>query len=125
MGAMLTVSTRKVTASMTKQATNAVATYRESGLGSNRGNWARTAILLASVLTAIETKSAVDITELFPAGDGKQYHQAHRALNSGAIRPMWNNVTIVVLKDATVKGNNVTGETTTTGKGLVFVVPAE
>ena len=71
-----------------------------------------------------QTDSAVDITALFPAdASGKQYHTAHRALNAGVIRPLWHKVTIVVLKDATVTGRIVEGESTTTGKGIVLVVP--
>jgi hypothetical protein len=126
MSQVLTLSTRKVTAKVTKQATALVATYRESGLGSNRANWARTIALLGAVITAIESGDAVDVTDLFPAsGAGKQYHVCHRALSSGMVRPSWGQVTVVVLKDATVTKGKVTGESTTTGKGLVFVVKAE
>jgi hypothetical protein len=114
---------RKVKPQNAKSATRLVAEYRAKGLGSNRADWVRITALLAAVTTAIDTNSAVDITALFPASDGKQYHQAHRALNSGAIRPLWHKVTIVVLKDATVTGNTVEGESTTTGKGTVLVVP--
>lgn len=105
-------------------ASRLVTEYRESGLSSNRGNWARMTALLAAVETAIETNSAVDITTLFPAdANGKQYHTAHRALSAGIIRPLWHKVTIVVLSEAKVKGDTVKGESTTTGKGQVFVVP--
>jgi phytoene dehydrogenase-like protein len=118
--------TRKVTAKAVapKQAAALVAQYRESGLGSNRTDWARTVVLLSAVLHAIETGYAIDVTELFPAtGSGKQYHIAHRALGSGVLRPFWKNVTVVVIKDATVKGTSVTGESTTTGKGVVLIAP--
>jgi len=126
MSQVLTLSTRKVTAKVTKQATALVATYRESGLGSNRANWVRTIALLGAVLTAIESGDAVDVTNLFPAsGAGKQYHVGHRALGQGLVRPYWKEVTVVVLKDAKVTKGKVTGESTTTGKGLVFVVKAE
>ena len=129
MSQALTLHTRKVTATVTKQATALVATYRESGAGSNRANWKRTIALLGAVLTAINPENdgfAVDITGLFPVdGAGKQYHVAHRALSSGMVRPYWKEVTVVVLKDATVAKGKVTGESTTTGKGLVFLVRAE
>ena len=126
MSGMLTVQTRKADAISAKQASALLATYRESGQGSNRTNWDRTAILLGAVLTVIAKGDAVEITELFPAtGAGKQYHIAHRALSSGAIRPYWGQVTIVVIKNAETKGKKVTGETTTTGSGKVFIVQAE
>jgi hypothetical protein len=126
MSQALTLSTRKVTAQVTKQATALVATYRESGAGSNRTNWVRTIALLGAVLTAIKSGDAVDVTDIFPAdGAGKQYHVAHRALSSGMVRPYWEQVTVVVLKDATVTKGSVSGESTTTGKGLVFLVKAE
>ena len=105
-------------------ASRLVTEYRENGLGSNRANWARMTALLAAVETAIETNSAVDITELFPAdASGKQYHTAHRALSAGIIRPLWHKVSIVVLSDAKVRGHIATGESTTTGNGKVFVIP--
>lgn len=126
MSQVLTLHTRKVTATVTKQATALVATYRASGAGSNRANWARTIALLGAVLTAIKSGDAVDVTDIFPIdGAGKQYHVAHRALSSGMVRPYWEQVTVVVLKDATVAKGKVTGESTTTGKGLVFLVKAE
>ena len=115
---------RKVKPQNALSASRLVAEYRASGLGSNRADWARITALLAAVTTAIQTDSAVDITALFPAdASGKQYHTAHRALNAGVIRPLWNKVTIVVLKDAKVTGRIVEGESTTTGKGMVLVVP--
>lgn len=115
---------RKVKPQNAKSASRLVAEYRAKGLGSNRADWVRITALLAAVTTAIQTDSAVDITALFPAdANGKQYHTAHRALNAGIIRPLWNKVTIVVLKDAKVTGNTVEGESTTTGKGMVLVVP--
>jgi hypothetical protein len=86
----------------------------------------RDAALMGAVLTAIKSGDAVDVTDLFPAsGAGKQYHVGHRALGQGLVRPYWKEVTVVVLKDATVAKGKVTGESTTTGKGLVFVVKAE
>ena len=126
MSAMLTIQTRKVTAQVTKQATALVATYRENGLGSNRTNWARTIALLGAVTTAIATGDAVEVTEFFPEnGSGKQYHLAHRALSSGVVRPNWAEVTVVVLRNAETNGKTVTGETTTTGKGRVFIAPTQ
>jgi hypothetical protein len=126
MSGMLTVQTRKTDATSVKQASALLATYRESGQGSNRTNWKRTATLLAAVLTVIAEGDAVEITGLFPAtGAGKQYHIAHRALSSGMLRPNWGDVTVVVLKNAVTKGKMVTGETTTTGSGRVFIVQAE
>ena len=67
MSGMLTVQTRKADATSAKQASALLATYRESGQGSNRTNWDRTAILLGAVLTVIAKGDAVEITELFPA----------------------------------------------------------
>ena len=105
-------------------ASRIVAEYRESGLSSNRGNWARMTALLAAVETAIYTNSAVDITTLFPAdANGKQYHTAHRALGAGVLQPYRHKVTVIVLSDAKVTGRTVSGESTTTGKGQVFVLP--
>jgi hypothetical protein len=117
---------RKVKPINAKSATQLVTEYRVSGLGSNRAEWSRITALLAAVMTATETNSAVDITALFPANaSDKQYHTAHRALNAGIIRPLRHNVRIVVLESARVKGDTVEGETTTTGKGMVLVVPAK
>jgi hypothetical protein len=105
-------------------ASRLVTEYRENGLGSNRADWERMTALLAAVETAIDTNSAVDITTLFPAdANGKQYHTAHRALNAGIIRPFRHKVTVVVLSNAKTTGRTVAGESTTTGKGKVFVVP--
>ena len=126
MTTQVSLQTRKVTAQVTKQATAIVATYRESGAGSNRTNWVRTIALMGAVLTAIKSGDAVDVTDLFPAsGAGKQYHVAHRALSSGAVRPYWNQVTVLVVKNATLTKGWVSGETTTTGSGSVFIVKAE
>ena len=77
-------------------------------------------------IVRLDWGDAVEITEVFPAtGAGNHYHIAHRALSSGAIRPYWGKVTIVVIKNAETKGKKVTGETTTTGSGKVFIVRAE
>jgi hypothetical protein len=108
----------------TKRATALVAEYRKVGNGSNRTDWVRVTALLVAVFTAIRTGKSVEITDLFPAGEsGKQYHTAHRALSAGVVRPFWNGVVVQVLRDCDQAGEVVSGETTTTAKGRVFLTP--
>lgn len=130
-----TLTLKAVTASVATEATTLVNRYRETN-GSNRTNWLRVAGVLAGVLTVIKTGDSVEITDLIGATDEKTnktngspaYHLAHRILSGGAIRPHWQNVQIVTLRNGTItqKKNIVTGDSTTTGKVgtvRVFIVP--
>ena len=124
--AQVTISISQVSPIDTKRATALVADYRESGNGSNRTDWARVTALLVAVFTAIRSGKSVEITDLFPAGNsGKQYHTAHRALNAGAIRPYWSGVVVQVVRNDSQVGKVITGETTTTRSGRVFLTPTD
>ena len=131
--AQVAVTISQVSPIDTKRATALVAEYRESGLGSNRTNWKRTLVLLASVFAVVRSGKSVEITDLFPAGaSGEQYHTAHRALSSGLIRPHWSGVVVqVISNDWPIMSNDtkfgmvITGESTTTCHGRVFLSPAE
>lgn len=126
--AQMSITISQVSPVDTKRATALVAKYRESGLGSNRGNWARTIQVLAFVLTVLRGKS-VETTLAFPLADdargGKAlYHTAHRAMSSGLLRPYWDDIYVVGLRDCVQVGDVVTGETTTTNAERVFFLPA-
>jgi len=124
--AQVAVTISQVSPVDTKRATALVADYRESGNGSNRTDWARIAVLLASVFAVVRSGKSVEITDLFPAGEsGKQYHTAHRALSAGIVRPYWSGVVVQVVRNDSQVGKVITGETTTTRSGRVFLSPAE
>jgi hypothetical protein len=108
------------------RATALVAEYRKVGNGSNRTDWVRVTALLVAVFTAIRTGKSVEITDLFPAGaSGKQYHTAHRALSAGIVRPYWSGVVVQVVRNDSLVGKMITGESTTTRSGLVFLTPTD
>jgi hypothetical protein len=126
--AQMSITISQVSPVDTKRATALVAEYREAGLGSNRGNWTRTLRILAMVLTVLRGKS-LEATAEFLVVDGARggkalYHTAHRAMSSGLLRPHWNDIYVVGLRDCVQVGNVVTGETTTTSAERVFFVPA-
>jgi hypothetical protein len=124
--AQVSISISQVSPIDTKRATALVADYRESGNGSNRTDWARVVVLLASVLAVVRSGKSVEITDLFPAGaSGKQYHTAHRALSAGIVRPYWSGVVVQVVRNDLQVGKAITGESTTTRSGRVFLTPTE
>lgn len=124
--AQVAVTISQVSPVDTKRATALVADYRESGNGSNRTDWARLVVLLASVFAVVRSGESVEITDLFPAGkSGKQYHTAHRALSAGIVRPYWLGVVVQVIDVYSEVGEAITGDTTTTRSGRVFLSPAE
>lgn len=112
-----------------------VGTYRESGKGSNRGQWSVVIAMLCAVLCVRRTGKCVEVTEAFAhVFDGKSpaYNIAHARLSSGAIRSnkgFWESVQIIAMTDVTVKGSIATGTLDTRAtfsKGArVFVAPAE
>ena len=124
--ALVAVTISQVSPIDTKRATALVADYRESGNGSNRTDWARVTALLVAVFTAIRTGKSVEITDLFPDGEsGKQYHTAHRALSAGIVRPYWSGVVVQVVRNDSQVGKVITGESTTTRSGRVFLTPTD
>ena len=124
----MTITISEVSPADTKRATKLVENYRDEGLGSNRGNWGRTYLILAMALAVVRGKS-IESTLAFPLADGARggkalYHNAHRAMNAGLLRTYWNDIYVVGLRDCVQVGNVVTGETTTTNAERVFFVPA-
>ena len=132
----VTLTVRRVRPADFATAQRTVNEYRATGQGSNRTKWERVTAILGAVLTAIATGDSVEVTDLLTGTDGKDgqrttdspaYHQVHRALSHGAIRPEWENVRVIALKEVTTKGKTVTGVSTTTakvGKCRVFISPA-
>lgn len=131
----ITLALSKVRPADATNAKRTVSEYREQGNGSNRTKWDRVIVLLSAVMTAIATKRAVEVTDLLTGKDGTNdqrdtkspaYHQVHRALSHGAIRPLWDKVMVVALTDTVGTKTSVTGTSSTTakvGQARVFVVP--
>lgn len=132
----ITLTIGKVRPADLTTAKRTVSEYREQGNGSNRTKWDRVTVLLSAVLTVVGSGRSVEVTELFTGSDGNNdqrttdspaYHQVHRALSHGAIRPLWDQVQVVALKDTTSTKTTVTGVSSTTGKVgrvRVFITPA-
>lgn len=129
----ITLTTGKVRPADLTIAKRTVSEYREQGNGSNRTKWDRVTVLLSAVLTVVGSGRSVEVTDLFDGQDGSKttdspaYHQVHRALSHGAIRPLWDQVQVVALKDTTSTKTTVTGVSSTTGKVgrvRVFITPA-
>lgn len=137
----ITLSVTTTDPKVLTRAGNLVNEYRNAGNGSNRTKWERVTALLSAVLTVTSTGKSVEITALFDGQDGNKtngspaYHQAHRALSHGAIRPHWHKVQVVALLN-TRTGNKVgrggkafvTGTSSTTakvGSVRIFVTPIE
>lgn len=118
-----------ISTSLQSQASRAVEDGLSNRLLSNRTNPARYKRMLAAVMTVMETRKSVEITDL-EWGDGKSpaYNLAHRMLSTALMRPYFGKVQVIALdmNGLQMTGNVVSGHsntTATTGKVRLFVTP--
>lgn len=95
-------------------ASKLVAEYRANGIGSNRANWERVAVLLACYAVAERGEYCA-----LPAitGDSPVYNRAWRAMRSALSQEQWLAVRVCAVEN---------GRFSTTAKtGTAYIVPAK
>jgi len=100
------------TASDVRAASELVTYYRENGVGSNRTNWERLAVLLACYFCA-ERGHAIALPNI--EGESPVYNRAWRAMRSALSQEQWESITVCA-----VYGGHFT---TTATVGTAYLVP--
>ena len=102
------------TAKDVASAASLVKEYRENGIGSNRTNWERLAVLLSCYLVA-ERGHAVALPTI--EGDSPVYNRAWRAMRSALSQEQWETVRVCAVHSGMF--------TTTATVGTAYLVPAD
>jgi len=122
---MFTTHTQPVSAAAAKAAENMIKEYRANGGGSNRTNWERTRVILSAILTVLKNGIPVEVSESVEAtGSASAYHIAHRVLSTDLMRPYWESVQVVALKNAVRNGDEITGQSDTQRGRTVLICKA-
>ena len=90
--------------------------YRENGIGSNRQDWNRLAVILACYACVVRTGLAVRLPHI--DGGSPTYNRAWRVVGSGLSPEQWNDIKVCAVRPDGMFS-------TTTVDGHAYMVPKD